>query len=261
MTTLGSARIGRDVEVRTVSGAKHVASPGSGQTWESQKAYLAESAASGLASAVNTRAQPSSAATSTLTPAQSTAIKAAWRQYSNANPGELTRQMEQYGVSAADMAKATGQSHGAVGDMIHRAGRAQGFAGTTFFDPAAGSLTDASPYNQWSYLPAGTYSEYVAKKAAEKNDPLSNWLGAGYATLSEADWNAQNARAGADKARGVSFGVSPGPVLQSPMLAQSVQPKSQPAHLANPPSVVAAVGQQMLSDALQTWAQSGSKSG
>lgn len=201
MNTLGLAHTGRNVEVRNVTSGKQVAGLGSGQTGDYQKVHLAGSSASPT--------QTSVPGTRTMTPEQNLAIKAAWTQYAIANPVELTRQMEQYGVSAADMVTATGQSHGAVGDMIHRAGRPQGFAGTEYFDPSAGNLTDASAYNKWSYMPAGTYAQYVEKTAAGKNDPLSNWLGAGYPMLSEADWNAQNARAGADKARGVAFGGGP----------------------------------------------------
>ncbi len=200
MQTLGLSRIGRDVEVRTVTRGKQVASLSGGQTWDSQKMLLTGSPAS--------PAKTAAPVARTMTPEQNLAIKAAWTQYAIANPGELTRQMEQYGVSAADMATATGQSHGAVGDMIHRAGRPQGFAGTDYFDPSAGNLTDASTYNKWSYMPAGTYAEYVAKRVEEKNDPLSSWLGAGYPTLSEADWNAQQGRAAAHKVRGVVFGSS-----------------------------------------------------
>lgn len=206
MQTLGLARIGRDVEVHTVNGSKPVAGLSGGQTWDSLKVHLVGSSASELVQTPKTPAQGSAPATNSMTPAQNAAINAAWRQYSNANPGELARQMEQYGVSAADLATATGQSHSAIGDMIHRAGRPQGFAGTDYFDPSAGNLTDASAYNKWSYMPAGTFAQYVAKTAAQKNDALSNWLGAGYPTLSEADWNAQNARVGADKARGLAFG-------------------------------------------------------
>jgi len=267
MQTLGPARIGRDVEVRNITSAKQVAGAGSGQTWDSQKVHLAGTSASGSVQAPKTPTQTAAPATGTMTPGQNAAINAAWRQYSDSNPGELARQMEQYGVSAADMATATGQSHGAVGDMIHRAGRPQGFAGTTYFDPAAGSLTDASTYNKWSYMPAGTFAEYVAKTTAGKDDPLSSWLGAGYATLSETDWNAQNAHAGADKARGVSFGGGTGASQQYPagqqqssMQAQSVQSNSQPTPVAGPLQRVSATSQQALSDALETWSQPGSKS-
>jgi hypothetical protein len=151
--------------------------------------------------------------------------------------------------------------------MIHRAGRAQGFAGTTYFDPAAGVLTDASAYNTWSYMPTDTYAQYVEKVAAEKNDPLSAWLGAGYPLLSETEWNAQGARVAADKARGLSFdaaSVAGQQLLTGQQLAsvptQPVQVSSQPAQVTSASQPVPAASQQALSDALETWSPTVSKS-
>ncbi len=267
MKTLGPTPIGRNVEVRTVTSGKKVAGVGFGQTLASQKVFRAGSAASDLVQAPNAPAQTAASAKSTMTPEQNANMKAAWRQYSDSNPGELVRQMEQYGMSAADMATATGQSHGAIGDMIHRAGRPQGFAGTTYFDPAAGSLTDASTFNTWSYMPVSTYQQYTEKMAAAKNDPLANWLGAGYPTLSEVDWNAQNARVGADKVRGVAFGGGTTPSQQylagqqqPPMQVQSVQSGSQPTQVASPSQQAPTGSQQALSDALANGSLLGSKS-
>lgn len=260
MNTLGTARIGSEIELRAANRGRDVASPAN-----SQKAYLA--AASGVEVVSGSQMQMAARVVGNMTTEQSAAINAAWRQYSNSNPIELTRQMEEFGVSAADMSIATGQSHGAVGDMIHRAGRPQGFTGTDYFDPSSGNLTDASTYNTWSYMPASTYVEYVAKEAASKNDPLANWLCAGYPVLSEADWNALNERVKSGKARGVSFGtvsytaqmVSTGQ-QQSSAQAQVESIKSHSAEVAVVPQRVLTVSQQALSDALEAWTESGSGS-
>lgn len=195
MTAIGTATTVRSADVRTTTGGKKVAGLDNGQTWESEK-LAAENSAKLLAS---TTAKPTQKAASAnrLTPEQTAAIKAAWNRYAYANPGELTRQMQQYGVSAADMVSATGQTSNAVSCMIHCAGQPDGFAG-------AKPVT--STYETWASMPTETYAQYVTKMQAVRNDPTSAWLNGGASAMTESDWTAQNARAGADKARGVMFG-------------------------------------------------------
>lgn len=257
MNTLGLAPVGRDVEVRPITSGKQVASVDSVQASGYRKMHLESKTASESVQTPNAPARVPALTLNNMTHEQAAAINAAWRQYANSNPMELARQMEQYGVSAANMAMATGQSHGAIGDMVHRAGRPQGFAGTDYFDPSAGNLTDMSTYNKWSYMPTGTYAQYLEKTAAEKNDPLSNWLGAGYPTLSETDWNAQNARVEAEKVRGVAFGGGPSPSQpESPELRMQAQPapsNSPPSQVASSLPQGSAVSQQALSDAMVVW--------
>lgn len=194
MTAIGTAPTVRGVDTRTTAtNGKKVAGLDNGQTWDSQKLAAEKSV------------KPQAASANRMTPEQTAAIKAAWNRYAYANPGELTRQMQQYGVSAADMVTATGQTSNAVSCMIHCAGQAEGFAG---------SKPVTSTYETWASMSTETYAQYVTKMQAAKSDPTAAWLAGGASPLTESDWTAQNARAGADKARGVMFGGGDSPSQQ-----------------------------------------------
>ena len=68
---------------------------------------------------------------------------------------------------------------------------------------------DPSAYNLWADIAPTNYDQYVAKIDAgsgDVNNPLANWLSAGATPYTEAEYNAQNARAVADSAAGLTLG-------------------------------------------------------
>lgn len=112
MTGIGTAPTVRGVDASTsTTCGKKVAGLDDGQTWDSQKP------------AAENSVKPQAASANRMTPEQTAAIKAAWNRYAYANPGELTRQMQQYGVRAADTAAATGTTSHAASCTIHCAGQ------------------------------------------------------------------------------------------------------------------------------------------
>lgn len=140
-----------------------------------------------------------------MTAEQNASIKDMWGKIQG-DPSAVFNAMDKYGIDAQALATATGQSMGQVGSYLTNNGAADGFGGYQQSHPYSQSNPSAnSNYNNIADMPVNNYAQYQQKMSAASNDPTANLLYGG-GSVSESDWNAQNARAQADKARGVTFG-------------------------------------------------------